>query len=285
MYAGGDTIGGGLPAARRAIYEKGLCPLPPTPEAGDGWFCWACSWSCLTSLSEPTRNPKWIPSPPWNTRAVKDGCRLQPAAGRAWRRFLNPQEISSKMIAQASKMNTHATLKHHDGHGSHIETMAGRTGACGLQPVVPNVAFWRRKKLAPKWLLPKSGPPVKLVVPNVANPQETSSKMTAQASKMNHCLLLTSVLLSCCSLVSLLAPGVFLFVSCSWNLLLPVGFLSSSLSLLLPPCSLALAPCFLLLSASLSLALAICSHYLLPLAERMSSLTRSPSPLAGSADR
>ena len=39
---------------------------------------------------------------------------------------------------------------------------------------------------------------------------------------------------------------------------------------MLPPCSLALAPCFLLLSASLSLgslALAVCSHHFLPLAD------------------
>jgi hypothetical protein len=68
------------------------------------------------------------------------------------------------------------------------------------------------------------------------------------------------------------------------KLLLSVALLSSSLSLLLPPCLLALAPCFLLLSASLSLALTVCCHHFLPLAACNVFSDALPLLQAGSAD-
>ena len=99
-----------------------------------------------------SRLPKRTPSPHWNTMAVKDGWRLRPAAARAPRRFLNPQERSSNMIAQASQ----------NGPPRHTETpwQWRIDGACGLQLVVTNVAFCIHKKLAPTWLpsLPKRIP-------------------------------------------------------------------------------------------------------------------------------
>ena len=89
------------------------------------------------------RLPQLTPSPQWNTMAVKDGWRLRPAAGRAERHFLKPQETSSKMIAHEPPPRWH--------------TMAVKDGW-----LVPNFAFWNHKELlvAPKWLprLPKRTP-------------------------------------------------------------------------------------------------------------------------------
>ena len=144
----------------------------------------ACSWSCLTSLSEATRSKLQHDCPgfqngifrhteiPWQWR-VDDACSLQPVVPNVAFKFLKPQDSMTaqaskrtplphwntkavkdgwRLQPKASKTDPSATLKHHGSEGQ------WRTdGACGLHAVVPNAAFWIHKKLAPTWLprLPK----------------------------------------------------------------------------------------------------------------------------------